>query len=373
VTRPALLQPRTHVMGLDREAVMAEATGAVGCFASGSSGPRFHSTTAGISSATTTVDASGQRVDGFEDSDVDAVTSLVDVNRQTVDLRVDLKGRRALIFEVSGDDEIAKVGKRLGIDIERARSRYQAGSLAAKPLAVFFFAGLCCLLYSLFGKPEPETAVWLARINLFAFLPITVLMSIPTTIDVGRDGVAWRWLFMRRYRAFASMVSMVPSPKAATGTKVNAMLLGARDGMDVTLPLGAKSAGAADHLLAAFAASNRAVEATPVDEWLSRGAAESALLWIQRVRARSVAGGTYRGSDLLHLWVPAEDLATPHDLRCAMLIALATTDVARERTRALAAQVVDPDVQALFQAIADGASDDQLALLLGRVSNTAPA
>jgi len=61
----------------------------------------------------------------------------------------------------------------------------------------------------------------------------------------------------------AVMVPMVPSPKAATGTKVNAMLLGARGGMDVTLPLGAKSAGAAAHLLAAFAASNRAVEATP--------------------------------------------------------------------------------------------------------------
>ena len=76
---------------------------------------------------------------------------------------------------------------------------------------------------------------------------------------------------------------------------------------------------------------------------------------------------------LQHLWVPAEDLATPQDLRCAMLIALATTDVARERARALAAQVVDPDVQALFQAIADGASDDQLAPLLGRVSNTASA
>ena len=95
-------------MGLDREAVMAEATGPLstssntasnrlcsrnnratsptctrlssrGCFASGSSGPRFHSVAA------------------FGDG----------TRHQTVDLRVDLKGRRALIFEVSGDDEIA--------------------------------------------------------------------------------------------------------------------------------------------------------------------------------------------------------------------------------------------------------------------------
>ncbi len=81
---------------------------------------------------------------------------------QTVDLRVDLKGRRALIFEVSGDDEIPTVGKRLGIDIERGAATRPPGRLArGEATCGLLLCGLCCLLYSLFGKPEPETAVGL--------------------------------------------------------------------------------------------------------------------------------------------------------------------------------------------------------------------
>lgn len=319
------------------------------------------------------LDESGRRVDGFEDREVEAVTSVVDTKRRTVDLRVDLKGPRALIFEVTGDDEDAIVARRLGVDIKRARSRYQGGSLALRPLALPFFVGVACMLYALFGKPDADTAVWLTRINLFGLLPVLLLINIPTTIDVGRDGVAWRWLFLRNYVAFASMVSMVPFPKDAIGEKVASMKFTKRDGVVVQLLLGKKAPGAAEQLLAEFVASNRAAPAAPIDDWLPRGATESALVWIQRLRARSTPGGTYRGSDVLHLWPLAEDLTTPHDLRCAILFVLGTTDVARARIRALAAQVVDPEVQAVFEAIANGASDEEVALLLGRVSNTTPA
>jgi hypothetical protein len=55
-------------------------------------------------------------------------------------------------------------------------------------------------------------------------------------------------------------------------------------------------------------------------------------------------------------------------LRCAMLLVLATTDTSRERVRALAVQVVDPDVQAVFEAIANGSDDEELALRLERVA-----
>ncbi|MDB5213494.1 MAG: uncharacterized protein JWO86_1421 [Myxococcaceae bacterium] len=317
------------------------------------------------------LDESGVRIEGFEDSEVDAVTSLVDSKQRGVDLRVERKGKRALVFEVSGSDDHASVAKRLGIDIHRARSRYSGTSLAARPLALPFFVGMVCLVYHLFGGPDLETAWWLRQLNRFVLLPTVVLLNVRTVIDIGRDGVAWRWLWIRRYVSFASLVAMLPSPVNARGPKVASMRLTVRDGETFEVPLGKKAVGATAHLLQAFAERGKAAAPSMVvDEWLPRIAEERVSAWIQRLRAKSAAGGTYRGSDIRHLWPLAEDPATAHDLRCAMLLVLATTDEARERTRTLATQVVDPDVRAVFEGIADGANDAELAVLMERVSRT---
>jgi len=104
-----------------------------------------------------------------------------------------------------------------------------------------------------------------------------------------------------------------------------------------------------------------------VDEWLPRSGDERVSTWIQRLRAKSAAGGSYRGTDIRHLWPLAEDPSSPQELRCAMLLVLATNDEARERVRTIATQIVDPDVRAVLDGIADGANDAQLALALERV------
>jgi hypothetical protein len=314
------------------------------------------------------LDGSGARVDGFEDSDVDALTTIVDARRRSIDLRVDRKGKRALVFELSGDETPATVAKRLGVDIHHTRSRYQAASIALQRLVLPFFAGLGCVGYSLVGSPDAETAQWLNRVTLYAFFPILLVINIPTALDVGRDGVAWRWLFIRRYLAFSNMVSLQPFPLGSTGDKVASIRMTKRDGTMVALLLGKKAAGAGAHLVAAFEASNRAAPPPSFDDWLPRIRNESMVVWVQRLRAKAGSEGTYRGADVRHLWPLAENLATPHDLRCAMLLVLATTDEARARTRALATHIVDPDVQAVYAAIANGAGDDEVARLLANVS-----
>ena len=318
------------------------------------------------------LDDGGRKIEGFEDSEVDAVTSFVDTKRRTIDLRVDRKGKKlALVFEVSGDDDIAAVAKRLGVDLERARSRYVASSLAARPLALPFVIGMMVMLYSIFGSHSADGAFALVWFNRLVFLPIVVLLSVPTTLDVGRDGVAWRWLFIRRYVAFSSLVSMQLRPPNARTPKILGMHVQVRNGRALDIPIGKKAQDAVAHLVEAFAASGKVPPPSAViDEWLPRSGDEPVSAWIQRLRAKSAAGGSYRGTDIRHLWPLAEDPSTPQELRCAMLLVLATNDEARERVRTLATHVVDPDVHAVLEGIADGANDAQLALMLERVAQS---
>lgn len=311
--------------------------------------------------------AQGQRLEGFEDSDVEAVTSIRDPKKQTVDLRIDRNAGRALLFEIRGDDDVATVAKRLGIDATRARSRYRGASVAARPLALPFFVGAICMLWGIFGHPEHSTASWLLIVNRYLFLPTIVLINIPTTIDIGRDGVAWRWLFVRRYVAFKMIVSMQPLPANAQGPKVQTMRITQRNGTMSYLPLGKHAAEAASQLLEGLAESSRQAAPLLVEDWLPPTKDESAAAWVQRLRAKSATGGTYRRTDIRHLWPLAEDPATAHGLRCGMLLMLATTDEARERVRALATQVVDPEVRAVLEAIASGANDELLAKPLDQI------
>jgi len=315
-------------------------------------------------------DDGGRRIDGFEDSEVDAVTSFVDAKRRRIDLRIDRKAKKlALVFEVSGGDDDASVARRLGVDLARARSRYVASSLAARPLALPFVIGLMVTVYSLLGSHSPDTAFALIWFNRLVFLPIVVLLTVPTTLDVGRDGVAWRWLFVHRYVAFSSLASMLVHPQSARGSnKVLSMHVQVRNGRALDIPIGKKALGAVAQLLDGFAASGKAPPVPPVvDEWLPRSGDERISTWIQRLRAKSAAGGSYRGTDIRHLWPLAEDPSSPQELRCAMLLVLATNDEARERVRTIATQIVDPDVRAVLDGIADGANDAQLALALERV------
>ena len=316
------------------------------------------------------LDDDGRKIEGFEDSDVEAVTTFVNTKRRTVDLRIDRKAKQvALVFEVSGDDDNASVARRLGVDLDRARSRYMAVTLAAKRLALPFFIGMFAMLYSIFGHPSPDTRNALVWFNRLVFLPIVVLMNVPTTLDVGRDGVAWRWLFIRHYVAFSSLVSMRVHPPNARARKILSINVQVRNGPALYIPIGKQAQDAAAHIVEAFAASDKAsAPSAVVDEWLPRSGDERASAWIQRLRAKSAAGGSYRGTDIRHLWPLAEDPATPQELRCAMLLVLANSDEARERVRTLATQVVDPDVRGVLEGIADGANDAQLALALDRVA-----
>lgn len=316
------------------------------------------------------VDAQGERLEGFEDSDVDAVTSIIDPKKQTIDLRIDRKAGRALLFEVRGDDDVAAVAKRLGIDAGRARSRYRGASLALPRLALPFCVMTACMLYGWFGSPEHSTAVWLLFVNRYLFLPTIVLINVPTAIDIGRDGVAWRWLFVRRYVAFKMVLSMEALPANAQGPKIGGMRITQRNGTRSLLPLGKHAANAATLLLEGFAESKRPAAPVLVEDWLTPTKDESAAAWIQRLRAKSAAGGTYRGTDIRHLWPLAEDPATAQSMRCGMLLVLATTEEARERVRAVATQVVDPEVRAVLEAIANGANDEQIAKPLDQILRT---
>ena len=162
------------------------------------------------------------------------------------------------------------------------------------------------------------------------WIPLGLLDIIPTWVYVGRDGIAWRWLFFKRFVAFADLKNV--SSMRGKNNLPFALVLEASDKTH-RIPLAPASAGLMSHVTSVFEAY-RSADPSRVDEWLPRASDEAWLAWVQRVRAKGAAAGSYRGMPVDHLWRVAEDASAPVDHRVGALLTLAGGPESRERAAA---------------------------------------
>ncbi|HSO38365.1 MAG TPA: hypothetical protein VLT33_37810, partial [Labilithrix sp.] len=244
--------------------------------------------------------AEGEEMVAF--AEIEAATSVADKQGCVTDLRIERKNRRALVIEVTGDATSSSIAQTLGIDAAKARSRFTIASLLAPRGALLMIVGFALIVWSQVGSPGPETARWILLYTRFVFMPLSVIYAVPAILDIGRDGVSWRWPFIRRYVPFAEVESVSSQPANVTAEKVATLVIRERFGRLHRLVL-AKDGGAAwIAVREAFARSKSASETTvALDEHLTRGEGEEVGAWIRRLHATS-AGEGYRAVSMAHLW-----------------------------------------------------------------------
>lgn len=287
-------------------------------------------------------------------------------------VRIERKTGRALVFELGEGETVATLASSLGLDATKARSRYKLPSTIARYGLLPLITGLAMMGWSWISPPRPELAGPMNLYIRYVLLPLIVLYVVPTQLDVGRDGVAWRWLFVRNYVAFSNVASIASEPANVTIDKVHSVIIDLHNGARHRFLLGTKLVGIWIHLREAFAESTKRKEEVPVDDWLLRTKDESVLAWTRRLRAIASGEAGYRGMSVAHLWAVADDLDVPVRTRAGAVFVLASTKDARDRVRVLATQVVDPAFSKLLEAVADDAPVEQLATLFERVSASAP-
>ena len=257
------------------------------------------------------------------------------------------------MFELGAGETLASLAASLGLDVNKARSRHKIPSYIARHGVLPLFAGLGILAWSWMSPPGPELAGPMNFYIRYVLLPLFVLYAVPTQLDVGRDGVSWRWLFVRKYVAFSSVVRVSSVPPDVSIEKVHSVVIDTRNGASHRFLLGKKLGGVWIQLREAFAASTKPKEEVPVDDWLPRAKDETTLAWTRRLRAMASGDAGYRGVSVAHLWSVAEDLDAPARTRAGAVFVLASTEGARERVRVLATQVVDPAFSKLLEAVAE--------------------
>ncbi len=234
-------------------------------------------------------------------------------------------------------------------------------------LAFLHLLAFFSLMWFFWGKAEDVSRVWVLGFLYFVWMPFAVLTAVPTWIDVARDGIAWRWLFVRRFIPFSQVVSVTGLPKGSGEATAHRMRILTRDGRKYEVLLGPRARGVLTEVRLALAAP---ANAAPIEGWLARGRDETARAWIRRLRESAGGAGdrVYRGVAHERLWEPAENAASGAALRCGALLVLCSDEAVRPRARALASTTADPSLVTAIEALANGAPDDEVAPLVERVS-----
>ena len=308
------------------------------------------------------LDASGAIVETIPKTDVEAISTTRDPKKPYTYLRVARKGQRALVFETEGGHDLARVAEALGIDLGTARSHVRGAPIWGGALVMLAAAGFIGIFVT--GRTSGLTHMALLGYRDLVFFPALVALNITTLIELGPDGVRWRWLWWERYAAYREMASVQTEPANAQGEKIVFLRIRMKDGTRHTLPTGKPATEATSKILTAFAAQDQApANNEGTNASLARLDGESAADWVHRLRMQTSGASAYRAADVAHLWPLVENAATPAGLRCAAALVLATNDAARTRLRSIETQVVDPDVRAVLSALANDVGETDLALL----------
>ena len=215
-------------------------------------------------------------------------------------------------------------------------------------------AALCAFMmigpWSLFG------ALYTAGV-LAAF----AASAVPMRVEVGADGVLFRWLGRARFVAYASLAGVEGVP--------GGMHLVAADGKKTMIYLGQSRAARARAWTERMQAAHAAVHAAPreANAVLARGG-RGTREWVEALRAAIAA--TYRGAglDLDALWMVALSPACSAEERAAASAVLTLQpENERARLRVAADETANPRVRVVLERAAAG-DEDALQEAMDRVS-----
>lgn len=215
-------------------------------------------------------------------------------------------------------------------------------------------------------------------------LGATVLVAIPTKLQVGADGLHIQWLRTSRFIAYGEITNIDPyeDPGQGKNTLIGLMLT-LKSGETVRIPIMNKRSTIRDEV---FMLHERISEA--IDTWRrGEGVAHAALVrrggrdaskWVQALRGiGAFANADARTAPVMpeKLWRIVEDPAAPADARAGAAVALGQTadDEARARLRAAASATAAPKLRIAIEAAAKAESDEAMAAALAELESEDPS
>jgi len=331
--------------------------------------------------------AQGVLVDGFLQVQRMAILDGFYQPRREGNLRSSVRvvGRyRRVIFECEVDSEEHALSLLDVLDLspEKRRAEFSAESLLLSSPPLLAFALLLCLgsIAASFGL------FWygLSLLRTYPLLPVSILclmnalwlVMVPSTVCVGTDGVATRWLWQRSFIPMNDIVAVAAHGQGQISLR---HVSGRYALLDIS---GNEKAGAAgrlarqkrDAVLARIVEAHRTVEAkgTPLYATLllTKGRRD-ANEWLESL-CRFAYVSHYRDGALpaLVLWQVFENPSAPEDARAAALFLLRKTldENGRSRVRLAADAAVSPKLRIALEAISgedDSAHEEALLCLVG--------
>lgn len=236
----------------------------------------------------------------------------------------------ALELEVENEGEGDALLSTLGFGVEQTVARFRGPSWFNTPHAIVYgmFAGFLVVIGLAF-----ITSLILGPVALpFAVLVGAVLLAIasvmPSSIEVGTDGVQLRWLGRSRWVAYPRIRTVRTEMRAVGRSRVIFVVLDLQGGDSVTFPVTNRQldfgrAETVSHRIRAALARARAErEDVDLSERLRRGG-RPILGWVQSLRRVGIAGShrtAATSSD--DLWAVVENPAAPAVERAAAAVAL---------------------------------------------------
>ncbi len=284
------------------------------------------------------------------------------------ELRIERTGKPLLRVVVPPGLEPAALLTELGLGTVEVRKSYTLGSLGAR---LFWIVILGVVGPYLLKGNDGAAADWMRWFARVSYLPALLLAVAPTRCELARDGVAWQWMWVRRFVSFADIEALHFYPDAAPPEKRVAVRITTRTGASRRL-LASRVSGRffvdLPEELEAYRA--RSTEA-PGRTWM-RQPAEALRVWIERVRALGSASGGYRGL-VEDPWPVAEDPTAPALARCGALLFACGRPEALARASAIARSVARPALREAMAAIAEGGATDVVEARLRALGDDARA
>jgi hypothetical protein len=286
--------------------------------------------------------------------------------------------RGAAVFE-QGDEAIVQLDRGLAPAVELVVPSLDAGrellralGLDAGQVTTRFWvksrlatADVATLVVALVAGPLLGILVAALHSGAPLFVPVLAylaLRALPARVDVGADGVEYRWLGWKTFVSARDIASVDRTRMNATPVtpSLACVRILRRDGRSVSIPVGAedllseRAAALCERIREVVAASDGEAEAPSQLAREGRTVRE----WIESLRALS-REHAYRtaGVSADALWALVEAPAGTAADRVAAAVAVARDDETRERVRVAAHAVAEPKLRVALEAAAEGDDD----------------
>ena len=279
-------------------------------------------------------------------------------------VRLDRRRRLPVELVVPNAEEGRRLLRALGFDASQVTARFRTASqLLGLPKSTRIGAAwVIAALFVLGGRVIPPSMFYIVPVLGVA---LAALMSLPTTVEVGADGLMIRGPWGRRFVPMGSVARVEPYDESDRRRALHGVLLRLRDGSEIKIPVGTRNhddgrVAALIERIREAVDSYRRGDVEGASALLGRGA-RSVGDWITYLRSVGVgANVTLRSAPLVpeRLWRIVESAnAKPVD-RAAAAVALAAGGEDRTRLRIAADATVEPRLRVALTTVAEGDADD---------------